>query len=319
MYDFSFFKRQLILVFLITHLLHLCYYSMNHENPHDDKYIKILLVEEPDSDKISVIKESFSEIENINQTFETKEDLLDNKTQTGKAFVKFFKYGKHSLLWRGINGGTITHILWYSSAGKDDSIFIKTKVDIILNLFSFCYDYKYMIKDRLGLFLNCSCWGGFSNFSLLSDRYSLPFLNFNFGVSYILLHEKNFLWNIYAGIGIMWGHCFFSSLHSYVEKGTLITQKEAHTYIEGKGGLFKSEIWKKYFTCEIFKQNIKNFDVIFDCSAFDFTIKDHFRVTLEWKGGICNIYNIIRGPFPLFDKFSNICLTNLSINIGYVF
>ena len=51
--------------------------------------------------------------------------------------------------------------------------------------------------------------------------------------------------------------------------------------IKNCGGLLKSGLWKNYFYCKQFKQNIKHFDVIIDCSVFDFTIKDHFRVTLE--------------------------------------
>ena len=70
-----------------------------------------------------------------------------------------------------------------------------------------------------------------------------------------------------------------------------------------------------------FKKNIKHFDIIIDCSVFDFTIKDHFRVTLEWKGGIGNIYKIMlyKKKLTTFEKFTDICLVNLSINIGYVF
>ena len=78
---------------------------------------------------------------------------------------------------------------------------------------------------------------------------------------------------------------------------------------------------KNYFRCKQFKKNIKHFDVIIDCSVFDFTIKDHFRVTLEWEGGIGNIYKIMLDDksFTTFDKFANICIHILSINIGYVF
>ena len=120
---------------------------------------------------------------------------FNEENKKGNAFVKFFKYGKHSILWRGINGGATGFLIDYLEKPKDPDnhkFCINTKTDIILNLFSFYYDCKYMIKDRLGLFLNCSCLGGFSQDSLLNNKVFFPFLNFNFGVSYVLLRDKNF-------------------------------------------------------------------------------------------------------------------------------
>lgn len=257
----------------------------------------------------------------------TEKDNFNEENKTGNAFVKFFKYGKHSLLWRGINGGTAGFLICYLDKPKDPETHefcINTKADIILNLFSFCYDCKYMIKDRLGLFLNCSCLGGCSSYDLLNNEDSFPFLNINFGLTYVLLRKKNFLWNIYAGIGGTWSFSQFSSKRSYnvdnLKDNILKTQFEKDD-IEANGGLFKSGVWKNYFYCKQFKQNIKHFDIIIDCSVFDFTIKDHFRITLEWKWGIGNIYKIILDDEHIFmlGKFANICLTNLSINIGYVF
>ena len=253
-------------------------------------------------------------------------NFTEKNIKTGNAFVKFFKYGKHSILWRGINGGAAGFLINYLGKLKNPTKYkfcINTKADIILNLFSFCYDCKYMIKDRLGLFLNCSCLGGFSAYNLLNDRGSVPFLNINFGVSYVLLRKKNFLWNIYAGIGVTWGFEPFSWKSSYnvANWAEENFKKNFEKDIEDKGGLFKSGEWKNYFSCKQFKKNIKHFDVIFDCSAFDFTIKDHFRITLEWECGIGNFYKIMLHNiyFTTFDNFANICLHNLSINIGYVF
>ena len=34
-------------------------------------------------------------------------NFTEKNIKTGNAFVKFFKYGKHSLLWEGINGETV--------------------------------------------------------------------------------------------------------------------------------------------------------------------------------------------------------------------
>ena len=239
--------------------------------------------------------------------------------------MKFFKYGKHSLLYRGINGAVVGHLGCYlEKSQKPDSqpYCIKTKADIILNLFSFCYDCKYMIKNRLGLFFNCHCLGFYSEYDFLSDDDAFSFLNLNFGLTYVLLRKKNFLWNIYAGIGIMWGLSSLDSKFSY-NVDEFVTERLKENFekdLNDAGGLFKSGVWKNYFYCKQFKQNIKHFDIIFDCSAFDFTIKDHFRITLEWKGGIGNIYNIIRNlSFPLFHKLKIVGLVNLSINIGYVF
>lgn len=278
---------------------------------------------------ISLLYSSNSAIEEEENGFKEELPEKDNfyeENKTGNAFVKFFKYGKHSILWRGINGGTAGFLDCYLEKPKDPKTHefcINTKADIILNLFSFCYDCKYMIKDRLGLFLNCSCLGGFSAYDLLNNEDSFPFLNFNFGVSYVLLRDKDFLWNIYAGIGVTWGFRPFSNKYSYnVDKLEDDALGEAlEKDIENCGGLFKSGEWKNYFSCNLFKENIKHFDIIIDCSAFDFTIKDHFRVTLEWKGGIGNIYKVILDDENLFPlgKFGNICLINLSINIGYVF
>ena len=255
-------------------------------------------------------------------------NFIEKNIKTGNAFMKFFKYGKHSILWRGINGGATGFLIDYLEKRKDPEpenykLCVNTKTDIILNLFSFYYDCKYMIKDRLGLFLNCSCLGGLLDFSLLDNGASVPFLNINFGVSYVLLRKKNFLWNIYAGIGVTCGFSPFSWKFSYnIEDLSEDDLKEKFEKdIEEKGGFLKSGVLKNYFRCKQFKKNIKHFDIIIDCSVFDFTIKDHFRVTLEWKGGIGNIYKIILDDtsFTTFDKFSHICLANLSINIGYVF
>lgn len=256
-----------------------------------------------------------------------EKDNFNEENKKGNAFVKFFKYGKHSLLWRGINGGTVGFLIHYLEKPKDPEnhkLCVNTKTDIILNLFSFCYDCKYMIKDRLGLFLNCSCLGGFSAYDLFNNEASFPFLNINFGVSYVLLRKKNFLWNIYAGIGVTWGFSPFINKNSYnVDDWGDDNLKEIfEKEIETCGGLFKSGVWKNYFYCKQFKKNIKHFDIIIDCSAFDFTIKDHFRITLEWKVGIGNIYKMMlknNKNVTKLLKFSIICLTNLSINIGYVF
>ena len=254
-----------------------------------------------------------------------EKDNFNEENKTGNAFVKFFKYGKHSLLYRGINGAVVGHLGCYlEKSQKPDSqpYCIKTKADIILNLFSFCYDCKYMIKNRLGLFFNCHCLGFYSEYDFLSDDDACSFLNLNFGLTYVLLRKKNFLWNIYAGIGIMWGLSSLDSKFSY-NVDEFVTERLKENFekdLNDAGGLFKSGVWKNYFYCKQFKQNIKHFDIIFDCSAFDFTIKDHFRITLEWKGGIGNIYNIIRNlSFPLFHKLEIVGLVNLSINIGYVF
>ena len=255
-----------------------------------------------------------------------EKDNFNEENKTGNAFVKFFKYGKHSLLWRGINGGAASLLFCYLDKPKNPKnheFCINTKADIILNLFSFYYDCKYMIKDRLGLFLNCSCFGGFLSFSLLNDERSVPLLNFNFGVSYVLLRKKIFLWNIYAGIGVTWDFSPFSKKPSYNIDNLNYENLKGNFEkdIEKNGGLFKSGVWKNYFYCKQFKKNIKHFDIIIDCSVFDFTIKDHFRVTLEWKCGIGNFYKIMLNNiyFTTFDMFANICLHNLSINIGYVF
>lgn len=278
---------------------------------------------------ISLLYSSNSAIEEEENGFKEElpeKDNFNEENKTGNAFVKFFKYGKHSLLWRGINGGTAGFLKLFLQKSKnpnDLEFRINTKADIILNLFSFCYDCKYMIKDRLGLFLNCSCLGGYSSYDLLNNEDSFPFLNFNFGVSYVLLRDKNFLWNIYAGIGVTWSFSQFSSKLSYNgdELWDDDWEKKFEKDIEDRGGLLKSGLWKNYFYCKQFKKNIKHFDVIFDCSVFDFTIKDHFRVTLEWKGGIGDIYKIMlyRKDLTTFEKFTDICLGNLSINIGYVF
>jgi hypothetical protein len=167
-----------------------------------------------------------------------------------------------------------------------------------------------MIKERLGLFFNCSCFGYFSYYDFLSNKEAYSFLNLNFGLTYVLLRKKNFLWNIYTGIGIMWGFTSPECQCSYYADN--LNEKN----ILDSRNFLKSEVWKKYFYCKQFKQNIKHFDVIFDCSAFDFTIKDHFRVTLEWKGGIGNIYKQLR---PTLIALATICLQKLSINMGYVF
>lgn len=239
----------------------------------------------------------------------TEKDNFNEGNKKGNAFVKFFKYGKHSLLWRGINRGTTAHLKLFLMPSKN-VFYFQDYIEIFLNLFSFCYDCKYMIKERLGLFFNCSCFGYFSHYDFLSKEDAYSFLNLNFGLTYVLLRKKNFLWNIYTGIGIMWGFTSPECQCPYYAES--LNEKN----ILDSRNFLKSEVWKKYFYCKQFKQNIKHFDVIFDCSAFDFTIKDHFRVTLEWEGGIGNIYKQLR---PTLIALATICLQNLSINMGYVF
>ena len=43
----------------------------------------------------------------------TEKDNFNEENKTGNAFVKFFKYGKHSLLYRGINGAVVGHLGCY--------------------------------------------------------------------------------------------------------------------------------------------------------------------------------------------------------------
>ena len=215
---------------------------------------------------------AIEEEENVFKEELPEKNNFNEENKKGNAFVKFFKYGQHSLLWRGINGGAASFLKIFLQKSKnpnDLELRINTKADIFLNLFSFCYDCKYMIKDRLGLFLNCSCLGGNSNYDLLNYEDSFPFLNINFGVSYVLLRKKNFLWNIYAGIGVTWSFSQFSSKLSYNGDELLDDdwEKKFEKDIEDRGGLFKSGVWKNYFYCKQFKKNIKHFDIIIDCSV----------------------------------------------------
>ena len=89
---------------------------------------------------------------------------------------------------------------------------------------------------------------------------------------------------------------------------------------------------KHYFKPKNFFDNIKHFDILLDLSIFDFTIKNHFKISLSWHCGIANmfyffkkeeiykeVFNETQLDNGIVDVLEKLGLYQLTISIGYVF
>ena len=241
-----------------------------------------------------------------------------SKFPTGNAFVKFFKYGKHSVLYNGLSGRTIEELKHYCCQPNCNCL--PSIADFILSLFSARLECRYRYKPLWAIYFNCSLLNGFSYYDFLNDEVGFYIINPNFGISYTLLHKKSFSWRMYAGVGVMWGANMFRCNAAYDAAGNSNDDvyKQLQEAYKSKGTFI---YWfKEYFSSEHIASNLKHFDVIIDLSAFDFVIKDHFRISLAWNSGVANFYKVILNkPHKLLGKFLALGVLPLVISIGYQF
>ena len=251
----------------------------------------------------------------------------EKNIKTGNAFVKFFKYGKHSILCDGISGYTVKHINF--------PCFIR-------GLIAARYNFKSPIKNNIGYFVSLVFGGDSSLFDFISFIPSINFLSLNLGIYYTILQKKSFSWDLHAGIGFSWKWAVFCTETSYdAEYRKWVNEKTKNyknnqEYIVEKPkikDLGKNESYlKHYFKTDNFLDNIKHFDILLDLSIFDFTIKNHFKISLSWHCGIADmfyffkrneirekVFNLKKGVFDIVDVLENLGLYQLTISIGYVF
>ena len=213
------------------------------------------------------------------------------ENKTGNAFVKFFKYGKHSILWDGISGPTVGLII---EGVPHFPCFIR-------QLIAARYNFKSPIKNNIGYFVSLVFGGDSSFFDFISFLPSCNFLSLNLGIYYTILQKKSFSWDLHAGIGFSWRWSPFCSDTSYdADYRNLVNERTKNYKNNQKDMGFtndfeKSEIkdlikngsyLKHYFYPVNFLDNIKHFDILLDLSIFDFTIKNHFKISLSWHCGI---------------------------------
>ena len=268
-------------------------------------------------------------------------NFTEKNIKTGNAFVKFFKYGKHSLLWEGINGETVGRII--NISGKLASHF----PCFIRPLIAARYNFKSPIKINIGYFVSLAFGGIMSFFDFIRFISSFNFLSLNLGIYYTILQKKSFSWDLHAGIGFSWRWSLFCNPTSYdadyrkwVNERTKI-YKSNQKDMESTNDFEKPEIknlnenesyLKHYFKHENFLDNIKHFDILLDLSIFDFTIKNHFKISLSWHCGIANmfyffkkeeiykeVFNETQLDNGIVDVLEKLGLYQLTISIGYVF
>ena len=126
------------------------------------------------------------------------------ENKTGNAFVKFFKYGKHSVLWDGISGGTVGVIIDKLSGSGET---VPQCSCYIMQLIAFRYNFKSPIKNNIGYFVSLVFGGDPSQFDFISFLPSCNFLSLNLGIYYTILQKKSFSWDLHAGIGFSWRWC----------------------------------------------------------------------------------------------------------------
>jgi len=263
-------------------------------------------------------------------------NFTEKNIKTGNAFVKFFKYGKHSLLWEGINGETVGRII--NISGKLASHF----PCFIRPLIAARYNFKSPIKINIGYFVSLAFGGIMSFFDFIRFISSFNFLSLNLGIYYTILQKKSFSWDLHAGIGFSWRWSLFCNPTSYNAVYRKWVNEKTKNYKSNqkdnserppKKKLDENESYlKHYFKHENFLDNIKHFDILLDLSIFDFTIKNHFKISLSWHCGIANmfyffkkeeiykeVFNETQLDNGIVDVLEKLGLFQLTISIGYVF
>ena len=275
-------------------------------------------------------------------TIPVDNNFTEKNIKTGNAFVKFFKYGKHSILLDEISGSTVGVIIDYLSKniGSPFSYYI-------MELFASRYNFKSPIKNNIGYFVSLVFGGDPSQFDFISFLPSCNFLSLNLGIYYTILQKKSFSWDLHAGIGFSWRWSPFCSDTSYDAvyrkwvnertKNYKNNQKDMGSteYIETqefKVLIKNGSYLKHYFYPVNFLDNIKHFDILLDLSIFDFTIKNHFKISLSWHCGIAYMFyffkrekileKVFNGKWENYgsaDVLMYLGLRSLTISIGYVF
>lgn len=236
------------------------------------------------------------------------DDSFESESQTGNAFVRFFKYGKHSILYNGFSCYTWALCWNHIIISKYDKC-LHTRANAIISLFATRYECRYNIKSNIGVYVSGSLFDGVSfwddvissfNKTMKINDYKTFFsiLNVHLGCSNTILHEKIFSWRMYAGIGITWNAIpFYNGQAYYIFQGeenySKKTNKNTENYLGNynKNGNFY-ELFALYFKEGKWKRNLKHFDIVIEVSAFDFIIKDHWRIALALKAGVGNLYNL---------------------------
>ena len=209
------------------------------------------------------------------------------------------------------------------------------------------YNFKSPIKNNIGYFVSLVFGGDSSLFDFISFIPSINFLSLNLGIYYTILQKKSFSWDLHAGIGFSWKWAAFCHQTSYnadyrkfVNRRTKIYKSNQENMppidsleIPKIEALDENESYlKHYFKSVNFWDNIKHFDILLDLSIFDFTIKNHFKISLSWHCGIAymfyfferekickEVFNVTWIRYGSLDVLMYLGLEPLIISIGYVF
>ena len=282
---------------------------------------------------IFLLYSSNSAIEEEENGFKEELPEKDNFTEenkTGNAFVKFFKYGQHSILWEGINGYTVGVII--KSLSEEVGIPFP---NFIRSLIAARYNFKSPIKNNIGYFVSLVFGGNFSVFDFISFIPSFNFLSLNLGIYYTILQKKSFSWDLHAGIGFSWKWAAFWHPTSYDAEYRKFVNKRTEFYKNNQKKMLPIESIEKpkiKFLGKNESYNIKHFDILLDLSIFDFTIKNHFKISLSWHCGIAHMFyffkvkkiqkevlNMVWENDGSVDILNCLGLGQLTISIGYVF
>ena len=275
-------------------------------------------------------------------TIPVDNNFTEKNIKTGNAFVKFFKYGKHSILLDEISGSTVGVIIDYLSKK-----IVFPFPYYIMEIFTSCYNFKSPIKNNIGYFVSLVFGGNTSHFDFISFIPSFNFLSLNLGIYYTILQKKSFSWDLHAGIGFSWRWTVFYKSISYDADYRNLVNERTKIYKSNQENmesfdsleipkiedLDENEIYlKHYFKSENFFDNIKHFDILLDLSIFDFTIKNHFKISLSWHCGIAymfyfferekickEVFNVTWIRYGSLDVLIYLGLEPLTISIGYVF
>ena len=264
--------------------------------------------------------------------------------KTGNAFVKFFKYGKHSILLDEISGNTVGVIIDKLSGSGET---VPQCSCYIMQLIAFRYNFKSPIKNNIGYFVSLVFGGDPSQFDFISFLPSCNFLSLNLGIYYTILQKKSFSWDLHAGIGFSWRWTLFYLSVSYNAGYRNLVNERTKNYKNNQKDMGSTEYietqefkvlikngsyLKHYFYPVNFLDNIKHFDILLDLSIFDFTIKNHFKISLSWHCGIAYMFyffkrekileKVFNGKWENYgsaDVLMYLGLRSLTISIGYVF
>ena len=266
------------------------------------------------------------------------------ENKTGNAFVKFFKYGKHSILLDEISGNTVGVIIDKLSGSGET---VPQCSCYIMQLIAFRYNFKSPIKNNIGYFVSLVFGGDPSQFDFISFLPSCNFLSLNLGIYYTILQKKSFSWDLHAGIGFSWRWTLFYLSVSYNAGYRNLVNERTKNYKNNQKDMGSTEYietqefkvlikngsyLKHYFYPVNFLDNIKHFDILLDLSIFDFTIKNHFKISLSWHCGIAYMFyffkrekileKVFNGKWENYgsaDVLMYLGLRSLTISIGYVF